>query len=362
MTGLPERAAETALEDLCDRSVLTADVEARAFSLPPLAAQFIKTRRPEAVAKTGNALCDRAYALVMQYGEGDNFAGFKTLDAEWNLLAAALPRLLQGDNDRLQNVCDQLDRFLDFTGKWDERLWLCAAAEERALSAGDKDNAGWRVYQAGMIYSQRNQASVVLACAERAAAHWADSAQYEKSTAISLRGLGHQLQQDYPAAIAAYREVMEICRADPAESIDVDIVLNDLARAEHANKDYAAAERDYREALRIAKKMKDDEGTAIYTGNLAELALDLEQWAEAEILARESLVLAEKVGRDELIAQDCYCLARALYQRAPAALNEAIGLVRRAVWIASRLRHKNLPEAQALLAQIESALESAQHK
>lgn len=74
-------------------------------------------------------------------------------------------------------------------------------------------------------------------------------------------------------------------------------MLNDLGGAERANKDYPASERDYREALRIAKIIKDNEGTAIYTGNLAELALDREGWAEAESLAREALPLSEKVGR-----------------------------------------------------------------
>ena len=364
MTGLPERAAETALEDLSDRSILTADVEARAFSLPPLAAQFIKTRRPDAVAKTGDTLCDHAYALAMQYGGDANYAGLKMLDAEWNLLAAALPRLLQGENERLQEVYSHLDQFLDFTGRWDEALWLCSVAEERAQLAGCKEIAGWRAYQAGMTYYRRNQAAELLACAERAAAHWADSAPRLKSFAIGLRGIGHEMQQDYPVAIAAYREVLEIRRALSAESDDVAIVLNDLAEAERANQDYAAAERDFREALRIAKNVKYQEGVATYTGNLAELALDREQWAEAEALAREALVLAEKVGREELIALDCHSVAKALRHRtpAPSALSEAAGLARRAVQIFTRLRYKNLPEAKALLVQIESEIESAQQK
>src|SRR6185312_6417354 len=84
MTELPERAAETALEDLADRSILISNVESRTFYLPPLAAQFIKSRRPEAVTKTGDALTDRANALAMQHGGGTNYEGFKTLDAEWD--------------------------------------------------------------------------------------------------------------------------------------------------------------------------------------------------------------------------------------------------------------------------------------
>ena len=70
MTDLPERAAETALEDLTDRSILTSDLSAQTYFLPPLTAKFIRTRRPEAVTQTGDALTDRAYALALQYGGG----------------------------------------------------------------------------------------------------------------------------------------------------------------------------------------------------------------------------------------------------------------------------------------------------
>ena len=122
MTDLPERAAETALEDLTDRSILTSDLPAQTYFLPPLTAKFIRTRRPEAVTQTGDALTDRAYALALQYGGETNYEGFRTLDAEWDFISAALPRLLTGDNDRLQTVCDQLDYFLNFTGRWDDRF------------------------------------------------------------------------------------------------------------------------------------------------------------------------------------------------------------------------------------------------
>ncbi len=153
MTDLPERAAETALEDLTDRSILTSDLSAQTYFLPPLTAKFIRTRRPEAVTQTGDALTDRAYALALQYGGDDNYEGFRTLDAEWDFISAALPRLLTGDNDRLQTVCDQLYQFLDFTGRWDDVLWLSEQAEARALAANDKENAGWRAYRAGMSLS-----------------------------------------------------------------------------------------------------------------------------------------------------------------------------------------------------------------
>jgi tetratricopeptide (TPR) repeat protein len=368
MTDLPARAAETALEDLTDRSILTSDLPAQTYFLPPLTAKFIRTRRPEAVTQTGDALTDRAYALALQYGGDDNYEGFRTLDAEWDFISAALPRLLTGDNDHLQTVCDQLDQFLNFTGRWDDWLWLSNEVETRAIAADDKEKAGWRAYQAGWVYQLRSHPVEVLACAARAAEHWQDSTPYKKAVAIHLRGIGHRLNKDYTAAITAYREALEIRRSISPESQDVAIALNSLAGAERLNKDYPAAERDYREALRIAKIIEDDEGTAIYTGNLAELALDREQWAEAEPLAREALALDEKVGRQELIAADCHRIAKAIVraryivpqpasqQNAP--LQEALALSRRAVEIFTRLRHPDLQEAQETLAEIEERMKA----
>ena len=356
MTDLPERSAETALEDLADRSILIANNESKTFYLPPLAAQFIKTRRPEAVTQTGDALTNRAYALVMQYGGGsEDYEKFPVLDAEWDFISAALPRLLTGDNSRLQMVSDQLFRFLDFTGRWDDWLWLSEQAETRALAAGDKENTGWNAYRTGMIYYYRNHPAKVLACAARATDHWQNSTPYNKATAIQLRGLGHKMNKDYSAAIAAYREALEIHRNISPESEVVAITLNSLAEVERMNEDYTATESDYREALRIAKIVKYQEGIAYMTGNLALLALNREQWAEAESLAREALPLAEKVGRQELIALDCHQIAIALLKQ-NRVTDEALTLARRAVEIYARLRSPRLQEAQEMLAEIEQKL------
>ena len=362
MTDLPERAAETALEDLTDRSILVSSLQSQTYFLPPLAAKFIRTRRPEAVTQTGDALTDRAYALALQYGGDDNYEGFRKLDAEWDFISAALPRLLMGDNTRLQMVCDQLDQFFNFTGRWDDRIWLSEQVETCALAADDKENAGWRAYKAGFAYALRNQSAEVLVCAARAAEHWQDSTSNNKAIAIRLRGLGHKLNKDCPAAIAAYREALEIHRSISPESADVAIALNSLASAESDNEDYHAAESDYREALRIAQIVNYQEGVTYITCNLAALALDREQWAEAESLAREALALAEKVGRQELIAGDCHILAKALLKQnlalsdSEGSLDEALSMSRRAVEIYTRLRSPRLQWAQETLAEIEEAV------
>ena len=105
----------------------------------------------------------------------------------------------------------------------------------------------------------------------------------------------------------------------------------------------------------MQRKIRVKKRIAEFTGNLAALALDREQWAEAESLAREALALAEKVGRQELIASDCHCLAKALLKQNRANLDEALSLSRRAVEIYTRLRHRDLQEAQETLAEIEKA-------
>ncbi|MGH8569242.1 MAG: tetratricopeptide repeat protein, partial [Gammaproteobacteria bacterium] len=210
-----------------------------------------------------------------------------------------------------------------------------------------------RAFQSGWIHYLRGQADAVLKCADRAQAHWqtAKSGARERATAIRLRGIGHGLKKDYPAAIANYREALDLFRTVSAESEDVSIALNALAGAEQHFGDLEAAERDYREALRIARAVGNHQGVATFTGNLAGLALDRKDWPGAETLAREALDLAEKLGRQELIALDCRRLAEALVRQGKPA--EALPFARRAVDIYTRLSSPRLEAARAILAECE---------
>ena len=224
-----------------------------------------------------------------------------------------------------------------------------------ALKIKDKNTAGWRAYQAGWIYFSRSQSDKVLECAKRASLYWEKSSPREKGAAIRLRGLGYKIQGKYDKALIDYRKALEIWRTISPESDDVTNVLNDIAIIERIKKDYAAAESDYREILRIDKKINNQEGIPTILGNLATLALEREQWVEAESLVREALELDEKYGRNEIIALDCHRLAQALLEQKKN-LDEALSLSNRAVEIFTRLRHPELQSAQETLGEIEERM------
>jgi len=340
--------AETALEDLADRSVLVVDTSQ--YLLPPLTAAFLRHARPEVTTIAGNNLSDLAYALTQENGY-DNHDRFAILESEWPKIAAAIPLIVQGDNRRLQKLCDALTHFLNFSGRWDERLSLYLQAEEKAVVAKDTHHAGANAYRVGWVYSMRGQAAEVLDCAARVEHYWARADARERALAIRLRGIGHQMAKNYIAAIIAFQESLTVKRTLSPESEDVASGLNDLAGAEHAYGDHADAERNYREALRIAKKVNYREGVAILTGNLAYLALDREHWIEAEQLAQEALPLSEDVGRLELVAANCGRIAKACARQGRKA--EGLSYAQRAVAIYTKLRSPELAWAQAALKECE---------
>ncbi|MEI7820226.1 MAG: tetratricopeptide repeat protein, partial [Verrucomicrobiota bacterium] len=301
IAGLPEPDTDRALRKLTVRSLAVPTDELKTFTLVPMVADFLRKKKPEVVAETGDRLEKRAFALITENGF-DKHDRFPALEAAWPGIAPALPLFLAGDNARLQTVCAVLQTFLEFQGRWDEWLALREKADARAVASADHDHAGWCAKDIGYIHSLRQQADDVLACADRAATHWdrAKAGARERANAIRLRGFGHELKKDYLAAITAYRESLELDGSRAAESEDVAIDLNALASAESKSGDLDAAEGHYREALRVARAIGFAEGMATFTGNLADLALDRKDWLAAETLAREALPLSEGIHRQEL--------------------------------------------------------------
>lgn len=360
LSKLARPVAQTALEDLADRALLVSDETAQTFLLPALAATFLRRKRPEAVAETGNRLTDHVYALAIENGY-QNYERFPELEAEWPTIVAALPLFLQGENARLQNLCNALDDFLNFSGRWDDQLTLNQQAEDKALAADDFLSAGWRAHQAGWLNYLLEQSPEVLACAARSEEYWrkVDAELTLTATAIRMRGIGHKMDKNYPAAIAALQEAKEVFSISAPESKYVALVLNDIAVFEHDSRNFSAAERDYQEALRIAKKINYQEGIAVYTGNLAGLALDNQDWLGGEVLAREALALGEIIGRVALISANCRRLAKSLARQGRP--REGLPYARRAVEILSKLRHpEGLEFAESVLKECEDGLDESQ--
>ncbi|HEY3571569.1 MAG TPA: tetratricopeptide repeat protein [Thermoanaerobaculia bacterium] len=348
LTGLSRKAAETALDGLRDRALLVEDDEAGTWLLPSLAALFLRRIRPKAVGISGKRLADRTYALAVENGY-EEYSRFPNLEAAWPQLAAAFPVLIAGDNQRLQTVCDALEVFLNFSGRWDDWLTLSTEAEAKAVSFGDFKMAGRRAFSAGFCHFLRNQSAEVFACADRAATHWEASKAntYEQATVLRLRGLGKTLEKDFLGAIADFQKALLILKNLYPKSDPDTTVLNDLAETFRASGHLAEAEAHYREALAIAKTSKDVRAACGYTSNLAELMLDRKQWPEAESLSREALREAEHINEKMLIAFACLNLALALARQGRG--SEGRYHAERAVKLFYELRYSGLIKAQAAL-------------
>lgn len=344
--------AESALEALQARSIVVRSDEG--WLLPPLCGKFLRTRRADLVNQTGDKLAEQAYAWAMEYGGGSDKAPFDELEARWPQIEAALPRLLAGENTRLQQFCDDVYFFLDFSGRWQAALLLDTEAESKALAVGDVINAGWCAYRQAWTQTLHGNGNACLQAAERGAQHWQNAGDFYRAHSMRMQGQAHRLLKNYPAAMQAFGDALGIFRAIQDDSLSVAMVLNALAEARKQAGELSAAEADYRAALHLAQKLDHREGIASFTGNLADLALTNKNFLQAEELARQALAISVAIGRQELIASHNHTLAGALHgqHQNSAALPHA----RIAVEIFSRLASRDLAEAQATLAACEAAI------
>ena len=346
IAGIMSTAVQTTREDLVERTLLVgerAEAEAATYFLSPLLAKLLRREKQDIVAQLGAQLADYAYDLIDSIDRED-YPKFDRLDQQWPVIAAALPLLLAGDNDRLQGVCYKLGSFLGSSGRWDERLSLSVQAEEKAVAAGDLWHAGWQAYNAGVVCFRRGQAEGILECAKRVDVHWAGMGPREKAYAVRLRGWWYRLNRQYSESAAAFGEALRYLREISPENLDVVFLLNSVGHVECRAGDYDIAERDYAEALRISQKHQFELQIAESTGNLAEVALLRGDWLGAERLALEALQGTIRLKHQDFMARNYLCLARSLLKqgRGPESLEPA----RRAVTIFTKLRSPYLEEAR----------------
>jgi len=326
---------------------LVDNVESSCWLLPPLAKRFLRRKKPEVVGKTGELLADEVYALSVE--NGDDYKRFPKLEEAWPQIEAGLPLLLEGDNQQLQDLCWALGKFLNFSGRWDERISLCLKAEIKAVQSKDWNNAGWRAYNVGRSQFLRGNASEVYKIAKRVLDHWekGGAGLMERATGLELRGIGHRLAGAFEESLADYQESLRLFRNRTPKSRAVARILNTIGSIMREMGRYDEAEFHYRKSQVIAEKVFSKVGIANCIGNLADLELDRENWPEAEHLAREALVLQEDIGRKERVGTNCYRLARALARQGRR--SEGVGYAERAVAIFSGLRIPELKEAQEAL-------------
>jgi tetratricopeptide (TPR) repeat protein len=355
LAGLTETTSQTALGDLANRALVMPDEADETFALVPMVADFLRMKKPGVVAETGDRLEKRVYALILENGD-ENRDCFPSLEAAWPGIAPALPLFLTGDNDRLQTVCDKLQDFLYTTSRWDEWLSICLQAEDRAVAAFNFRIAGSRAYAAGWVYYLRLESNAVIDCGERAVAYWnnCDASAHGCAIAIRLICLGYLLNKDMTSAVTAYKKIRHFDRSYSVEGVEVAVGLNEDFVSEQFSGDFIEAQGFYREAICVARSVGDNEGVAIYTGNLAALALNQEDWLIAEVLARKALPLSEVVNQQQLIASNSRRLAQALLRQGRAA--EAQPHAQKAVEIYTRLGSPILADAQATLTECEAAI------
>jgi len=319
--GIVEPAALTALEDLADRALLINNEDTQTFYLPTLAATFIRRKRPEIIAQTGNNLVSKAFALIIENGNQE-YKKFPTLEENWTSISAAIPLFVVGistvDNERLQNMCFAINTFLEFSGRWDEKLKLNLYAENIAVKFSDFHNAGFRAYNLGVIYNNREQNDDVLECITRCTLYWEKSSAaglHEKTLIKWLQGLTYLSEEKNKEAIEVFTEIKKIFESGDPENIDLSSAINNIGRAELALKDYDSAERSFRLALGQAEKLKDQPAIATFICNLAFVESTRKNLPAAEDLAIQAIYLSQKIGRQELVAGAHAILAQILVQK-----------------------------------------------
>jgi tetratricopeptide (TPR) repeat protein len=360
MTGLAEQAAETALEDLVDRSILIANNESNEFFLPPLPVHFIRSRHPKTVNKTGDRLIDYAYAVVLQNGGNTNYEGFRIIEVEWVSIAAALQIISRSKKLHISEMCNKLYFFLIFSGRLDELLWISNQAEVEALAEKNLRQAGGHAIKSGIVCLQRNQANEIYKYADRAEAYWQNETIRIKYRALRLRALGYDVENRFEDSIDLLNQIRESLSAIAKNGREVCIILTDLADVQMHSGDFEAAKSYYEEVQRIFVERNDLEGLTMCSLGLASILAKQGAWEETESLANTALKLAEKIGRKSSMAKSSTLMAKALLHQGHA--TDALQHAARAVEILTTIHSKSLQIAQKLLEECEATIQAEDEK
>jgi tetratricopeptide (TPR) repeat protein len=349
LTKLGSKAAETALDGLRDRALLVEDDVAGTWWLPPLAARFLRRARPEEVGVSGDRLGDWAYANAVESGR-HQYHLFSVLEAAWPQLAAALPVLITGESSRLLEFCQSIINFLETSGRWDEIILLSTAIETKANNSRDFSTAASWVIWSGAIYFWRGELDELKDCSDRCAGYVEAGTLGAEEQMWSTRLKGHwlALTEDLHSALDAYRDMIKLARRLSPGGRRLSATLQVTANCLQELGQLEEAETYAREALAIARKDSDHIEISGVTGTLSQIALDREQWVEAERLARKGLSISERVQDILGIAIQSRNLAEALARQNRG--TEGLRHAEYAVRILTTLRSRRVDKARATLA------------
>jgi tetratricopeptide (TPR) repeat protein len=362
VTGYSETTIEMVWEELVNRSILVTTQGSKDYFLPHITRQFVKNKLPNEVVEAEEKLAKYAFQIALEFGGRKNIQQQAHLDKNWPVISAVLPFFIKHDNNNLQIICDALDMFLRSSGLWDEWLWLNQQAEIVAIIHDDYDSAGERAYKIGLIYSYLSKPNDVLHYATRAEKHWQNVRTEKfsikgKTRANHLRGISYKLTGNYSKAIEIINSALEIWNETEPEGIDIAAALNTLGEIQfkqgemtNSKEKILQAEKNFEKAIRIALKNDHKEDASVYMGNLASIALKQGYWSKLETLAKHALDLAKEFGQQDEIAKENLHIAIA-YLNLGRGSTDGLKASKNAVEIYRRLGHKDLPAAEAILAE-----------
>lgn len=364
VADLSRNALEMSLDRLDALSLLDKTEVVERYALHPLTRAFVRDELladANVARETGMRFARYWVDYANRYGGSDkeSYKTYERLEAEWTNLDATANWLWEtarvqadmvGDKDAarmLNELAHALLQFLPFYGRWDEQVQLATRGYEAARAMQDWSKAGWRAYDVAWIHYNRASTDDATLWADRCAEAWArGGSKYEQATATRIRGLVARQRKDYVEAERLLQDALAIWR-DLGLDANVAITLNSLGAFEHERKEYDAAEQYLREALELARKIDNKEDQAAVAGNLGELTLDSEQWVEARKWFEQAIPLSKEVGRQDMLADNQYRLARV--HEAEGRVDLALPLAQEALKIYERLQHKDLAAARELV-------------